>query len=152
MRARALVGVCLIAGLGVGWWAGQQIFAIRQVHQELAAALADTRRSVDLLRASVDTLAAASGRLFLSPTAGGVIAARNVPPAPPGQTYRVWLLLASGIFSGGAVQVDRYGRIFASIEAPPDAAQLIAVLVTQESAGGAEMTSTNMILFGRPDR
>ena len=122
---------------------------------------------MDELHGSVDTLAAADvvtvilegesaarhaeGRLFLSPTHGSVMVASNMPPVPTGQTYRVWLLLASGIFSGGGVGVDEGGRIFATINAPSDTNQLIAVIVTLEPETGGEMTSTNMVLFGRPD-
>ena len=167
VRVRALAGACLVLGASVGWWVGQQINAARQVHQELASALHGMRRSVEELRGSVDMLAAADtttvllegeadahgaeGRLFLSPALGGVIAASHMPSLPPGQTYRVWLLLASGIIGGGGVPVDAHGRIFSTIEAPSDTTQLIAVIVTLEPEKSGEMISTNMVLFGRPD-
>ncbi len=159
--------MCLVLGAGVGGWVGQHVNAARTVHRELATALQGVRRAVDELHGTVDTLAAADvvtvilegesaarhaeGRLFLSPTRGSVMVASNMPPLPTGQTYRVWLLLASGIFSGGGVGVDEGGRIFATIKAPSDTSQLIAVIVTLEPEEGGEMTSTNMVLFGRPD-
>ena len=83
-----------------------------------------------------------SGKVFASPTQGVVLIASNLPQAPAGKAYEMWVIpkggkpLPAGVFQstaeGSAIHVQR-GKL-------DPAADLVAV--TLEDAGGADAPTT----------
>ena len=175
---RLMAVLCLIIAGGLGWYAAQQVIVARDLRAELDDATlrerianldaATSRQLAEDLRGRADTLAAldvtsvdlegqpgaenAVGRAFLSTSRGAVIAASNMPPLPPGQTYQVWFVLPDDPVSVGFARVDAAGRLFESLDSASDTAQLIAVAVTMEPEGGVETPSGNVLLLGRMSR
>ena len=175
---RLMAVLCLIIAGGLGWYAAQQVIVARDLRAELDDATlrerianldaATSRQLAEELRGRADTLAAldvtsvdlegqpgaenAVGRAFLSTSRGVVIAASNMPPLPPGQTYQVWFVLPEDPVSVGFARVDAAGRLFESLDSASDTAQLIAVAVTMEPEGGVETPSGNVLLLGRMSR
>lgn len=89
------------------------------------------------------------GRVFLDPARGVVLLASNLPPAPAGKTYEMWVLprakgskpLPAGLFQsapdGSAVHV---------LPGPVDVAGTAAIAVTIELAVGAQVPTLPPVL------
>ena len=174
---RVIVVACLIVAGALGWYAAHEATRARQFRESLdASALriqvadldaATSRQAAEELRASAQVLAApdvtsirlqgqpaapgAAGRAFLSGTQGGVLAASNVPPLPPGQVYQVWLVVPPNPIGVGFARVDGAGRIFATLDPSDDAGAAIAIAVTLEPEGGVAEPRGDVYLLGRTD-
>jgi anti-sigma-K factor RskA len=120
----AAVAACAAIGLGI--WAAS-----------LNNRLGDRPEAVGLI--------GAQGSLIVNPSGEGTLVVRNVDPAPPGETYEIWVIQAgtpvpAGTFAGGdRVAVTLTRKI-------PDGA---IVAVTLERAGGvAKPTTTPLFRTG----
>jgi len=90
----------------------------------------------------------ASGRAFLSRSRGLVFTASDLPPAPPGKTYQLWVVTAQAPVSAGLLDLDQSGRVAQQFPTPPDLGAPVAVAVTLEPAGGVPAPTGDKYLVG----
>ncbi|HTI36416.1 MAG TPA: anti-sigma factor [Vicinamibacterales bacterium] len=93
---------------------------------------------------------AASARALWSRNRGMVFATTNLPAAPPGRVYQVWVVTATAPVSAGFLQLDASGRASAYFSTPADIAPPVAVAVTLEPAGGVPAPTGERYLVGKP--
>jgi len=107
----------------------------------------------DLVRielAGQSAAASARARALWSRNRGMVFAATNLPVAPAGRVYQVWVVTAGGPVSAGLLTPDTNGRAEAYFNTPPDIAPPTAVAVTLEPAGGVPAPTGERYLLGTP--
>jgi anti-sigma-K factor RskA len=88
------------------------------------------------------------GKVFLNPARGVLLLASNLPPAPEGKIYEMWVIPAAGKpVPAGLFQTEANGTALHLQQGPVDVAATGAVAVTLEAAGGAlQPTSQPLIV------
>ena len=88
------------------------------------------------------------GKVFLNPKSGVLLLAANLPPAPAGKTYEMWVIPAGGKpIPAGLFQTEANGSGVHLFKGPVDVGSTGAVAVTLEAAEGApQPTSTPIIV------
>ncbi|HEY1184306.1 MAG: sigma-70 family RNA polymerase sigma factor [Bryobacteraceae bacterium] len=91
--------------------------------------------------------ASATGRVFVNPSHGVVLIASNLPPAPAGRLYEMWMVSKSGVArSAGLFQSSNDGT---AIHIEPGAVDLSAaadVTVTLQDEAGASQPATEPVI------
>lgn len=87
------------------------------------------------------------GRVFVNPKLGVLLLASNLPPAPAGRIYEMWILPKSGQpVPAGLFDADTQGAAFHLQPISVDLAATAAVAVTLEAAGGAAQPTTQPVI------
>jgi anti-sigma-K factor RskA len=87
------------------------------------------------------------GKVFLNPARGVLLLASNLPPAPEGKIYEMWVIPAAGNpVPAGLFQTDPNGTAVHLQEGPVDLAATGAVAVTLEAAGGAPQPTSQPLI------
>ena len=88
------------------------------------------------------------GRVFVHPKSGVLLIASNLPPAPAGKTYEMWVIPKGGAkpVPAGLFQSEQDGTAIYLRRGPVDLATTAIIAVTLEPAGGVDQpTSTPVI-------
>jgi anti-sigma-K factor RskA len=93
---------------------------------------------------------ASTGRAMWSRARGMVFTASNLPAAPEGKVYQVWVLSGDTKLSAGLLTTDASGRGAAVFQTSPNIPPPTAVAVTLEPAGGVPQPTGEIHLFGEP--
>ena len=171
-----LAAASLVAAAGLGLFAARQANFARAMQENLDAAntqariaeleTAAARRIADELRGGARVLAAADvqtldlagqpaapdarGRLFWSPTEGGMFTVTGLPPVPPGRVYQLWLIPGTSPTGAALLDTDPEGRAMAAVTPPEGMTELVPAAVSLEPAGGATSPGGDVYLLGRP--
>jgi anti-sigma-K factor RskA len=87
------------------------------------------------------------GKVFLNPKRGVLLVASNLPPAPEGKTYEMWVIPAGGKpVPAGLFQTESNGTAVHLQPGPVDVASAGAVAVTLEPAGGAPQPTSQPLI------
>jgi len=92
----------------------------------------------------------ARARALWSRSRGLVFTAANLPPAPAGTAYQVWVVTAQAPVSAGLLTTDAGGGGSQYYMTPPDIAPPVAVAVTLEPSGGVPAPTGERYLVGMP--
>jgi anti-sigma-K factor RskA len=92
----------------------------------------------------------ARARALWSRSRGLVFTAANLPPAPAGKAYQVWVVTAQAPISAGLLTPDSSGIGTQYYMTPADIAPPVAVAVTLEPAGGVPAPTGERYLVGMP--
>jgi anti-sigma-K factor RskA len=92
----------------------------------------------------------ASARALWSRNRGMVFTTANLPPAPAGRVYQVWVVTAQAPVSAGLLSLDANGRATVVFNTPPDIGAPVAVAVTLEPTGGVPAPTGEKYLVGTP--
>ena len=92
----------------------------------------------------------ARARALWSRSRGLVFTAANLPPAPAGKAYQVWVVTAQAPISAGVLTPDSGGVGTQYFMTPVDIAPPVAVAVTLEPAGGVPAPTGERYLVGMP--
>jgi anti-sigma-K factor RskA len=92
----------------------------------------------------------ARARALWSRSRGLVFTAANLPPAPAGKSYQVWVVTAQAPISAGLLTPDPSGAGTQYYMTPADIAPPVAVAVTLEPAGGVAAPTGDRYLVGMP--
>ena len=92
----------------------------------------------------------ARARALWSRSRGLVFTAANLPRAPEGRTYQVWVVTAQAPVSAGLLIPDSNGVGTQYYMTPVDIAPPVAVAVTLEPAGGVPAPTGERYLVGMP--
>ena len=170
------LAAALVFAVGAGAYAWQLQLRVRTLEARLDGAeerassaeraVADARRTAGEAQAAMSVLAApdmvrielagqsaaaaARARALWSRNRGMVFTATNLPQAPAGRVYQVWVVTAGGPVSAGLLTPDAGGRAEAFFNTPPDIAPPTAVAVTLEPAGGVPAPTGERYLLGTP--
>ena len=174
----ALASACLLIAVGVATVQerrrAEELAEARQQSQQTATELRDAREQIRRSTADLAKVQAAMqflnqpeteqvvfgkgkplpprGRVFVNPQQGVLLLASNLPPAPAGKIYEMWLIPASGPPKpAGLFQSDPGSTAIYVLNGPFDRAHTKAVAVTLEpSAGSSAPTSTPIIAAPLP--
>ncbi|HEY7055559.1 MAG TPA: anti-sigma factor [Vicinamibacterales bacterium] len=169
----AAAALMLAAGLGLYTTTLRQRIGVLEQRLEEAIARADAgeRQMADLRHTASDAQARvgvleapdlqridlsgqppapqASARAFWSRSRGLVFTASNLPSAPAGKTYQLWVLTKQPApISAGLFKPDSQGRVAAVFETPLDLPQPIGMAVTIEPDGGVPAPTGDKYLVG----
>ena len=127
-------------------------------------AMADARRVADEAQSAMTVLAApdlaridlagqaaapnARARALWSRARGMVFTVSDLPPAPAGRVYQVWVVTANAPVSAGLLTPDDRGRSAVIFATPSDIPPPVAVAVTLEPAGGVPAPTGEKYLVG----
>jgi len=131
--------------------AEQQIADLRHATDEartqLAVLEAPDLQRIDL--AGQPAAPKASARAFWSRSRGLVFTASDLPAAPAGKTYQLWVLTKNPApISAGLFRPDPQGRVATVFETPLDLPQPIGMAVTIEPDGGVPAPTGDKYLAG----
>jgi anti-sigma-K factor RskA len=129
----------------------RQLASLRRVadvaQSHLAVLIAPDLQRIDL--AGQPRAPQASARAFWSRSRGLVFTASNLPAAPAGKTYQLWVLSKQPApISAGLFKPDPQGRVDAVFETPSDLPQPIGMAVTIEQDGGVPSPTGDKYLVG----
>jgi anti-sigma-K factor RskA len=79
-----------------------------------------------------------------------IFSVSNLPAAPEGRVYQVWVVTANAPVSAGLLTPDASGSGSAYFETAPDIPPPVAVAVTLEPAGGVPAPTGERYLIGTP--
>jgi anti-sigma-K factor RskA len=87
------------------------------------------------------------GKVFLNPKRGVLLLASNLPPAPEGRIYEMWVIPAGGKpIPAGLFQSESNGTAVHLQPGPVDLASTGAVAVTLEPAGGVPQPTSQPLI------
>ena len=155
----ALIWLPLAAAIVIAVGAG--IYALRLQRQvgELRARFDQAQSTTavlaapDLARIDLQGQAVAPdarARALWSRSRGLVFTAANLPPAPSGKAYQVWVVTAQMPISAGLLTTDLTGGGTQYYMTPADIAPPVAVAVTLEPSGGVPSPTGERYLIGMP--
>jgi anti-sigma-K factor RskA len=129
----------------------RQLADLRRVaddaQSQLAVLVAPDLQRIDL--AGQPRAPQASARAFWSRSRGLVFTASNLPAAPAGKTYQLWVLTKQPApISAGLFKPDPQGRVAAVFETPLELPQPIGMAVTLEQDGGVPSPTGEKYLEG----
>lgn len=75
--------------------------------------------------------------------------ATNLPPAPQGKTYQLWLITPTAKLSAGTFEPAPEGEASGGIAVPAEAGPVLAAAVTDEPAGGSPQPTGSILLLGK---
>ena len=130
--------------------AQQQVADARRVADDARAALA-ILSAPDLVRidlAGQTPAPGATARALWSRENGMVFTAADLPPAPAGRVYQVWVVTADAPVSAGLLARDSRSRAAHVFRTPRDIGTPIAAAVTLEPEGGVPAPTGEKYLIG----
>jgi anti-sigma-K factor RskA len=87
------------------------------------------------------------GKVFLNPSQGVLLMASNLPPAPSGKLYEMWVIPKGGRpVAAGMFQSKSDGSAMHVRQGPVDAASTNAVAVTVENEAGADQPTSQPLI------
>lgn len=161
MQTWAAVAACVLLGL---FWFGHtrrervRDIAFRDAMEQLRQSETESARLKDVLALlnSSETIVRVStegatqspqGKVFVNPTRGVVLLAANLPAAPAGKIYEMWVIPAGGNpVPAGLFQTESNGSAVHLYKGPVDVAATGAVAVTLEASEGAAQPTSQPII------
>lgn len=149
------VAAAIVIAIGAGIYVVQlqRQMSDLQARFDQAQAMTAVLAAPDLARIDLQgqsTAPAARARALWSRSRGLVFTAANLPPAPAGKAYQVWVVTAQAPISAGLLVLDPEGVGTHYYTTPPDIAPPVAVAVTLEPAGGVPAPTGDRYLVGMP--
>ena len=145
--------IVIAVGAGVYAVSLQRQMGDLQARFEQAQATTAVLAAPDLARIDLQGQAVAPdarARALWSRSRGLVFTAANLPPAPSGKAYQVWVVTAQAPISAGLLTTDPAGGGTQYYMTAPDIAPPVAVAVTLEPAGGVAAPTGEKYLVGMP--
>jgi anti-sigma-K factor RskA len=139
----AAVAACAAVALGI-WGA-----SVSSERDEARSALARERAAAAVLAhpSSEASLTGASGRLVVGENGDAVLVASNVPDAPAGKTYQVWVIDGGRPVSGGLFS-PRSGTVAVPVDGRVRDGSVVAVTIEDE--GGASAPTGAPVIASSP--
>ena len=166
MQTWATVAGCLLIGLF--WFEHLRAERVREVTfqkamqetkqanaeaAQLKGVLALLNAPETIVRVTSEGAAKPQGKVFLNPREGVLLLASNLPPAPDGKIYEMWIIPAGGKpVPAGLFQTEADGTAVYMQAAPVDVAATGAVAVTPEPTGGSPQPTSRSRSWSRRPR
>lgn len=135
--------------------AGQELARLREQARRQSLELARVNEALTLLNARETRQVSFGegatqpprGKVFVHPAAGVLLLASNLPPAPAGKIYEMWVIPKGGKpVPAGLFQSEAGGTAMHLLKGPVDVAGTGAVAVTLEAAGGAPQPTSQPVI------
>jgi len=149
------MAAAIVLAIGVGAYAVRLQRQVANLQARFSEAEATTAvlAAPDLARIDLQGQPAAPdarARALWSRSRGLVFTAANLPPAPAGKSYQVWVVTAQAPVSAGLLMPDAMGGGTQYYMTPADIEPPVAVAVTLEPAGGVPAPTGDKYLVGMP--
>ena len=90
------------------------------------------------------------GKVFVNPNRGVLLLASNLPPAPAGKLYEMWMIPAGGSpVPAGLFQTEANGTGVHLQKGPVNIGSTAAVAVTLEAEGGAAQPTSQILILAK---
>lgn len=151
----ALAALCLVAAIYFGGRERSYMVEMGNLRTQMRQQNIELTRLTEIMSIvngantrEVNFGAGSKGKVFVNPSSGVVLMATNLPPAPAGKAYEMWVIPKSGKPApAGMFQSQTDGSATHVQTGPIDIASLGAVAVTlEDAAGAAQPTSTPLIV------
>jgi hypothetical protein len=150
----ALAALCLVTALYFGGRERSYMEDLRNLRGQMGEQTVELTRLTEIMTImnGVNTRevtfgAGPKGKVFVNPQSGVVLMATNLPPAPAGKIYEMWVIPKGAKPSpAGLFQSQPDGTATHVLTGPVDIANLAVVAVTLEDAGGAPQPTTTPII------
>jgi anti-sigma-K factor RskA len=87
------------------------------------------------------------GRVFVNPNRGVLLLASNLPPAPAGKIYEMWIIPKGGVpLPAGLFQSEADGTAMYVRKGPVDIASTAVIAVTLEPEAGSQAPTTQPLI------
>lgn len=73
----------------------------------------------------------------------------DLPPAPAGKVYQLWMVTADAKVSAGLIQPDPSGHSFVVVDLPSNVGQMQAAAITLEPQGGSPQPTMPIYVLGK---
>ena len=157
-----LAFACALALFAAVYFGGRErdlaneLSRVREINRQQTMQLASVNQAFTILTGQ-DTVVSTfgegqpkpKGQIFVSPSQGVLLIASNLPPAPTGKAYEMWVIKGGKPQAAGMFQSSADGTAMHVQRGATDKAQ--AVAVTLESEGGSDQPTTTP-LFAAPIR
>jgi len=147
------LAAAIVIAIGVAIYAVQRQMGELQARFDQAQSTTAVLAAPDLARIDLQgqpVAPDARARALWSRSRGLVFTAANLPPAPAGKAYQVWVVTAQAPISAGLLTTDSAGGGAQYYMTPPDIAPPVAVAVTLEPSGGVPAPTGEKYLVGMP--
>ncbi len=164
MQTWATLAVCVVLGM---FWIGHtrreriNDIALRDAMEQIKQFDAENARLKDvmaLLNAPETVVRVSSegaqkppqGKVFVNPNRGVLLLASNLPPAPAGKLYEMWVIPAGGSpVPAGLFQTESNGTGVHLQKGPVNIGSTAAVAVTLEAEGGAAQPTSQILILAK---
>ena len=116
--------------------------------EQINTVLAAPQRSV-IPMAGLDAAPSASGNVYWDHQKNRWVVIANLPPAPAGKVYQLWMVTPEAKISAGLIEADARGHGFLVVDLPPNAGQIQAAAITLEPQGGSPQPTMPIYALGK---
>ena len=116
--------------------------------EEINSVLASPQRSV-IAMAGLESAPAASGNVYWDHQKNRWVVTANLPPAPAGKVYQLWMVTPDAKISAGLIEPDPRGHGFVVVDVPSNVSQMQAVAITLEPQGGSPQPTMPIYVLGK---
>jgi anti-sigma-K factor RskA len=106
------------------------------------------QRSV-IAMAGLEAAPNASGNIYWDRQKNRWAVTADLPPAPAGKVYQLWIVTPTAKISAGLIEPDPHGHGFVVVDLPPDAGQMQAAAITLEPQGGSPQPTMPIYVLGK---
>ncbi len=129
----------------------EELANVRNQMRQQAVDLTRLNEAMTIMTASdtrqVNFGAGAKGKVFVNPTSGVLLMATNLPPAPAGKAYEMWVIpKGAKPVPAGLFQSQADGTAMHIQPGPVDINGVIIAVTLEDQAGAAQPTSAILIL------
>jgi len=115
---------------------------------EINSVLDSPQRSV-IAMSGLEAAPNASGNIYWDHQKNRWAVTANLPPAPAGKVYQLWLVTPDAKISAGLIEADPRGHGFVVVDVPPNISQIQAAAITLEPQGGSPQPTMPIYAMGK---
>ena len=116
--------------------------------EQINSVLASPQRSV-IAMAGLEVAPNASGNIYWDHQRNRWVVTANLPPAPAGKVYQLWMVTPEAKISAGMIEPDAHGHGFVVVDVPPTLSQVQAAAITLEPQGGSPQPTLPIYVMGK---
>lgn len=116
--------------------------------QQINAVLNSPQRSV-ITMAGLESAPNASANIYWDHQQNRWVVAANLPPAPAGKVYQLWMVTADAKVSAGLIEPNPRGHGFVVVDVPANVGQMQAAAITLEPQGGSPQPTMPIYVLGK---
>lgn len=116
--------------------------------EAINSVLDSPQRSV-IAMAGLEAAPNASGNIYWDHQKNRLAVTANLPPAPAGKVYQLWMVTPNAKISAGLIEPDSRGHGFVVVDVPLGTSQIQAAAITLEPEGGSPQPTMPIYVLGK---
>jgi len=116
--------------------------------EQINAVLSAPQRSV-INMSGLEAAPSASGNVYWDHQKNRWVVIANLPPAPAGKVYQLWMVTPEAKISAGLIEQDARGHGFVVVDLPLNVSQILAAAITLEPQGGSPQPTMPIYAIGK---